>query len=1079
MHAENVVDGNAAATSPQALEFFEQHVRPVLVLHCQECHGAKKQEGDLRLDSRESLLKGGLNGPVVVPNSPTESRLITAIGYADDNLQMPPDEPLPSEAVKTLTEWVRLGAPWPVDDAIQNSKLSSADSWKRHWAAQPVRGPSLPPVQQADWPRSPVDHFVLSKLEQNGLTPSPPADRRTLLRRATFDLIGLPPTLEELAAFEQDMSPDAFAKVVDRLLASPRYGERWGRHWLDVARYADTKEYVRLSEERRYLYAFTYRDYVIRAFNEDLPYDQFVTEQLAADLLPVSDQPRPLAALGFLTLGRQFTGNPHDIIDDRIDVTTRGLLGLSVTCARCHDHKYDPIPTADYYSLYGVFANTEVPAVPTLLDESPTDPQQQAHLSAARAREAALKDYHDRAHKALLHEIRSMVGAYLVEALEGRRPYLVPLPPAPGEVRHFVSERWLDAVDAAGRDAVPAFLPWQALAAIKSDQNFTQRSREILAQLHEQNGSDPAAPRPNSLVMQALEAQPLTSMIDVARAYGKLLEDIYLRHSAEEPSRQNLVANGSFELEGPVANVAPAGWQLEGTRFVTLDTEGAADGLLAAVFGNGTSQSSPPTAHSASLSQTVPTRAQTRYRLSFNYGVFGSNTEAAAQSLKVTAAGNSPLVEHDLTSHGSDPAVFQETVLEFVADRSSTTITFSDVTANNESGAADGVLDNVVLTELGTDHPLSSPLSTGEAELLELVSGATSFTSITPNEAVDQYLYDGSTHNTIMGLRICLNTWLAATDTAPRRAHTMVDRTVPLDPCVLVRGNPSRHGAHVPRKFLRALAGDEPKPFGRGSGRLDLARAIVSPDNLLTSRVLVNRVWLHHFGSGLVRSPSNFGLRGDAPTHPDLVDFLADRFMAEGWSIKRLHRLIMLSSTYQQASADREDAYAKDPANRLLWKVNRQRLDFEALRDAMLMTAGRLDLAVGGPGVNLADSNSNRRTVYGYIDRANLPGVLGTFDFATPESHTPERHTTTVPQQALFLMNSPFVLQQATAFATRADVQSLVDVVQRITRMHSLALGRNPNGEELQALRAFIDSGGSWPQLAQVLLLSNEFSFVD
>ncbi len=325
----------AAEESPQAEELFEKQIRPLLVEHCQKCHGAKKQEGELRLDSRAAAIKGGENGAVLVPGSPGESRLITAIGYGDPDLKMPPDDRLPADAVAALTEWVRRGAPWPESPDAQptDAQNAAAVAWKSHWAAQPVRTQALPAVHDSEWSVSPIDRFILARLEESGLAPSPPADRRTLLRRATFDLVGLPPTSEEIAAFEADTSPDAFAKVVERLLSSPHYGERWGRHWLDVARYADTKEYVRLKEERRLLFAFAYRDYVTRALNEDLPFDRFVREQLAADLLPAGDDPRPLAALGFLTLGRNFTGNPHDIVDDRIDVTTRGLLGLTVTCA--------------------------------------------------------------------------------------------------------------------------------------------------------------------------------------------------------------------------------------------------------------------------------------------------------------------------------------------------------------------------------------------------------------------------------------------------------------------------------------------------------------------------------------------------------------------------------------------------------------------------------------------------------------------------------------------------------------------------------------------------------------------------
>jgi mono/diheme cytochrome c family protein len=1068
---------NAASPSAQGAEFFELRIRPLLVQHCHECHGAKKQEGSLRLDSLDAVLKGGINGPVIVPGTPEKSRLVEAIKYTNDELQMPPEEQLPAEAVAAIVEWVRLGAPWPAESAHDKAILP-AEAWKQHWASQPVHAQPLPTVSDQKWPRSPIDHFVLHKLEQHGLAPSPAADRRTLLRRATFDLIGLPPTLEEITAFEQDTSPDAFARVVDRLLASPRYGERWGRHWLDVARYADTKEYIRLAEERRYLYAFTYRDYVIQAFNDDMPYDQFVTEQLAADLMPNLSDRRKLAALGFMTLGRAFTNNPHDIIDDRIDVVGRGLLGLSLSCARCHDHKYDPIPTADYYSLYGVFANSEVPNVPTLLNESPSDAQMYAHLAEARSRQAELDAYQKQAHADMVHEFRSMTSDYLVATLEGRPPYLVPLPPPPKEVRPRLVERWHDFLDSTERRGLTAFAPWHALAAITPDQDFSQRSREILAELRERKAADPSAKPLNALVMRALEAQTLTSMADVARAYGKLLEDVYLhrRTRVEGQDGENLIINGSFEDDGPTVNTAPKGWRLEGNRFVTLGSEGTTLGSLAAVFGDGVA---PSTGHTGVITQQVATRPQTRYRLSFDYTAYGSTAEANAQTLGVKVIGSNSLVDQKLSSTGANPPLFRKSVIDFVADSTTTTIIFSDQTTNNESGQADGVLDDVVLTEFHIGPRTVRSSNSDEDELYEIVAGSNSPTSsITPNEAVDLYIYDGGTHNKIMTLRRRLNDWLAVMASAPPRAHTLVDRAHPLEAFVLKRGDPTRHGAYVPRQFLSAIEGEQRNSFGEGSGRLDLAKAIVSPTNPLTARVLVNRVWQHHFGNGLVRSVSNFGLRGDAPTHSELLDYLAERFMSDGWSIKRLHRSIVLSSTYQQASDYREDGFMKDPENRLLWRMNRQRLDVESLRDAMLMTAGRLDLKAGGPPIDLADSGATRRSVYGRIDRANLPGFLGTFDFASPESHSPLRYVTSVPQQSLFLLNSQFVLRQANALVEREDLNT-ADTVERINRMYLLAFGRKPDANELASNQKFVETGGTWQELAQVLLLSNEFNFVD
>ncbi|HEY0551578.1 MAG TPA: DUF1549 domain-containing protein, partial [Verrucomicrobiae bacterium] len=341
-----------AADETTGVEFFEKKIRPVLVESCYKCHSAQaeKVKGGLLLDTREAVLKGGDTGPALVAGDPEKSLLIKAVRYTDQDLQMPPkDKKLSAEQIANLEAWVKMGAPDPRTNGVKVAPSVVTDQARKHWAYQPVRSPALPPVKNTQWVQSPIDRFILAKLEAKSLTPSPRADKRTLIRRATYDLIGLPPAPEEVDAFISDTSPSAFAKVVDRLLASPHYGERWGRYWLDIARYADTKGYV-FEEERRYAFSYTYRDYVIRALNEDVPYDQFIIQQIAADLLPLGDDKRPLAALGFLTLGRRFLNNQPDIIDDRIDVVSRGLMGMTVACARCHDHKFDPIPTKDYYS---------------------------------------------------------------------------------------------------------------------------------------------------------------------------------------------------------------------------------------------------------------------------------------------------------------------------------------------------------------------------------------------------------------------------------------------------------------------------------------------------------------------------------------------------------------------------------------------------------------------------------------------------------------------------------------------------------------------------------------------------------
>jgi hypothetical protein len=741
-----------ASPDPKAIEFFEKQVRPLLADNCLSCHGPMKQRGGLRLDSRAGMMKGSDSGPVVVPGEPDKSLLIQAVRQ-QDNVKMPPKGKLSDQAIDTLTAWVKMGAPWP-DLARVNPPPTAPtveEVRKRHWAFQPVKEAPAPAVKKPEWVKNPVDAFVLAALEAKGLAPSAAADRRTLIRRVTLDLIGLPPTPEEITAFENDTSADAYARVIDRLLASPQYGERWGRHWLDVARYADTKGYV-FTEERRFPYAYTYRDYVIRSFNEDMPYDRFVVEQLAADQLPLGEDRRPLAAMGYLTLGRRFLNNVHDVIDDRIDVTMRGLQGLTVTCARCHDHKFDPIPQKDYYSLYGVFASSVEPKDLPLLGEPERTPAYEMFERELKKREEVVTAFRE-AHK-------------------------------------------------------------------------------------------------------------------------------------EELSAKN-------------------------RKF---------------------------------------------------------RDELTALQKKVD--------EWKVTGPGSPP-----------------------------------------------------------------------------------------------------------------RAMVLQDAPAPTEPRLFLRGNPNNRGDAVPRQFLQVLAGDKRRPFAQGSGRLELAKAIADRDNPLTARVLVNRVWLHHFGQGLVRTPSDFGLRGDPPTHPELLDHLAHTFMAEGWSVKKLHRLILLSNAYQQGSDDNARAAAADPDNRLLWHMNRNRLDFEALRDSLLAVTGRLDRTPGGPAVDLTKAPyPARRTVYGFIDRQNLPGLFRTFDFASPDTTSPQRYNTTVPQQALFLMNNPFVQEQARAFAARPDVASLTDDEARIQRMHWLAYGRPADTEEVALGKKFVAAAaakkqkadlGAWEQYAQVLLLANEFAFVD
>ncbi len=675
-----------------ASDFFERRIRPVLVEHCFACHSAaaKPPQGGLRLDTAAGLRAGGDSGPAIAAGRPDDSLLVAALRY--QSLEMPPSGKLTDAVIADFEQWIAAGALDPRIDAPPGDGAGEHADARDHWAFQrPAKADPPATGGEADHgdAQAPdgaartlgeVDRFVEAKLRQAGLRLAPPAEARTLLRRLSYDLTGLAPTADELDDFAARCNDEAYAAAVDRLLASPRFGERWGRFWLDVARYADTKGYV-FEEDRNYPAAYKYRDWVIGAFNSDVPFDRFVVAQLAADQL---DDPTARPAMGFLTLGRRFLNNPHDINDDRIDLITRGLMGLTTACARCHDHKFDPIPTADYYSLYGVLAN----------------------------------------------------------------------------------------------------------------------SKE----------------------------------------------------------------------------------------------------------------------------------------------------------------------------------------------------TFSD------------------------DMP---PL-----------------------------LEDG-------------------------------DR--PVEQVVFLRGQPGNRGPVVSRHFLSCLTEGEPQPFARGSGRLELAESIASRDNPLTARVWVNRIWAHLFGRGIVATASDFGTRGEPPTHPELLDWLAVAFMDDGWSTKRMIRRLVLSQAYRQASTVEDDArragVAADPENRLLWRMNRRRLDLEAFRDSLLAAAGRLDLAMGGPSVKLTEPPfPARRAVYGFIERQNLPAFFRTFDFANPNVHTPARPQTASPQQALFLLNSPFVLEQARALAERSAGDGTD--FERLARLYRYALGRGPTLAEAADAHEFLSSAGNpsrerWEELAQVLLMCNEFMFVD
>ena len=876
-----------AGDNAEGVEFFEKKVRPILVDNCYKCHSreAEKLKGGLLLDSREGVLKGGDSGASIIPGKPDLSLLVKAVRYTNEDLQMPPKgKKLSAEQIADLETWVRIGAP---DPRVANQSAGQFKKVEEHWAFKPVAHPIIPPVSNSKWIQSPIDAFILAKLEAKKITPNPGADKRTLILRATFDLIGMPPTTAEVEAFLADNSPQAFARLVDRLLDSPHYGERWARYWLDVARYADTKGYV-FEEERRYPFSFTYRDYVIRAFNEDLPYDQFIIQQIAADLLPSGEDKRALAALGFLTLGRRFLNNQPDIIDDRIDVVTRGTMGLTVACARCHDHKFDPIPTKDYYSLYGVFASCSEPAEKPLLGSTALPSAYQEYLAERKKRETELKEFRATKEEEARMRVREQTGDYLLAArdfgkMDGDKQDGLS---RERKLESGVIRRWSRFLSKNDSKFEGILKPWLSYASIEGT-NFMESAKQLHAALSTNANV-------NSFVLRFFATNSPASLKEVAERYNQMAKRVVedWKKAVKEDKAASVLADASEE------------------------------------------------------------------------------------------------VVRQLLFNSDSPTHIEEFRRVF------------DIPTSQKLRALQRKID-----ELDATHPGTPP-----------------------------------------------------------RAMALVDNATPQQPHVFKRGNPNNPGEEVPRQFLKLVAGEKRQPFQHGSGRLELAKAIVDRGNPLTARVFVNRVWLHHFGTALVGTPSDFGMRSDPPTHPELLDYLAEQFMEQRWSVKKLHRLLMLSSVYQESSAENPKAEKIDPGNQLLWRMNRRRLDFEAMRDTFLAISGKLDSTVGGrPADITTEPFTGRRTVYGFVERQNLPGLFRTFDFASPDTTSPQRFSTTVPQQALFLMNSPFVVQQAGALLQRSELKGARSEEDRVQQLYALVFHRKADAEELKLAHRFLQLKSEGP----------------
>lgn len=1052
----------AAEITPEQLEFFEQKIRPLLAENCYACHSSQTMAAaELTLDSAPGLLAGGSRGPAIKPGDPDASLLLSAVSYANLDLQMPPAGKLSDAEIADLRTWIAAGAPDPRGEVAAPAAAEAGidfEEGRKFWAFRPVvKG--LPPSGDG---LSAIDAFLRAKQREAGLESAAPADKRSLLRRVTFDLIGLPPTREEIASFLADDSSGAYEKVVKRLLSSPHYGERWARHWLDLVRYAETNGHEFDNDK---LDAWRYRDYVVNAFNQDLPYNVFVKEQIAGDLLPLAEQrlsadgtryETPIGA-GMLWLW-EVLNSPTDSVkaradqvDNQIDVISKSLFGLTVACARCHDHKFDPIPTADYYSMGGVLHSTQLRE---LSINSPAREQQIREALIAK-REA------DRRSRVAVAETMSNRAADLAQLL---------------------------------RQAI-ALLSVEKEAGDTTKPGPNQRV-EALAELLRYAATEPSHPYYPLAKLSEPSERSFAERIDEMR------EEMAAWVAKADPGHSLWRERGDRVYED--FEDGYEGWYVDGAAFGDAPSRVPpwSQGLIGGL-GLGLANSY------AAAEEFEGILTSPKFRLDGKFvhvRMAGSEAQGkgGTADLRVTIWANDH-PSKNLTADGSGQLKWKSVSLTTDVGR----IGYAQITDRSRNGHI--VVDRIVLSDSAEPPPIARTPYAAVINLLE--SG--SFDSLA--ELIDGYgdlaasLWQGKSENAEI---ISLREELEITGDAlmpsngieiPPTAFAMSSMDVdPQDIRIHLRGNHKNLGDVAPRQFLQIVAGQDQEPVISGSGRLELARWAASEANPLTARVMVNRIWKHHFGRGIVGTPDNFGETGDRPSHPELLDWLAAEFMENGWSVKELQRRIVLSSTYRMASAGSEQAKELDPLNMLLSHMPVQRLEAEAIRDSILAVAGTLDRSIGGPSVppHISEhqdgrgkpesgplDGKGRRSLYIGVRRNFLPPLFLAFDYPSPMSTIGRRGVSAVPSQALILLNNEFVNQQAASWAERllSDIESR-DA--RIDEMFERAYGRLPDASERDAVAEFlatqsqsyreVENGElrAWSDLAHVLLNSTEFIFV-
>jgi hypothetical protein len=1083
----------ATPASSGGIEFFEKKVRPILVEHCYECHSSasKKVKGGLLLDTRDGVLKGGDNGPAIVPGDPEKSLLVKAVRYSDPDLQMPPkDKKLPDAQIADLAAWVRMGTPDPRTNGapavVTNSDMEEEIlEARKTWAFQPPKAPTLPKVHDDGWIRSPVDRFILAQLEAKQLRPAPEADKRTLIRRATFDLTGLPPTIDEVNAFLADDCTNAFAKVVDRLLASPHYGERWARHWLDVVRYTDSFDARGIGGEGDVPEAYRYRDWVVNVFNDDLPYDQFITHQIAGDILATNGtafDPKKLIATGVYVIGEWGTGDADkekmltDIVDDQVDLTGRAFLGLTLACARCHDHKFDPISTRDYYAMAGIFFSSHIlpsPGVKTAGSPVLRLPlASPAEIAARKQREERIKELEKTIERttdeSLARAIRNLLAEterYLAAAIEYRssdrksdmREFAAAKAQQPELLRFWLSylgdeQLALLSKPVKNVDGKAGLHAWKLDGDADTPSvtvNSTDQSVKFVT----------IAMPPKSL---AVHPSPKAGVGVAWRSPGATTVEVSARLSdadancgngiewtlnirGERKTRE--IAKGTFDNGGVSSPAAVSNVVIRADELIELAIlpRGAYECDTTVIDLSITEVAGQNRKWDLTREVVADLHAGNPHADTFgNPGVW--HFFDAGRSI-VREAPPGSLLAQWIDGPDRDSAAGQIHAAVVSGKFETNTAQAGLQAAYDELTNLRGPLANA----LRNDPPVFSPetqshLATMRGELDELKKQQPAAFPVAHG------LQEGGT---------------------PKSAHEGIR-----DARVHIRGRYDRLGDVVPRAFPRLLGGFDQPPIRNGSGRLELAKWIANAENALPARVMVNRLWQHHFGEGIVRTPNNYGKLGTPPTHPELLDYLATEFVKSGWSIKAMHRAIMLSAAYRQSSVPAPATLKADPENELFGRMNRRRLEAEAVRDSLLAVAGRLDQTTGGPAVR--DLNTPRRTLYVMTVRSDRATYQSLFDAADPTTIIEKRTVSTVAPQALFLLNHPFALDQAKALAARSAKHDSMDA--RIAWLYQTLYARIPTPRErkLASERLGVSpEATAWERYCHVLLCANEFIYID